>query len=129
MRMNPIARILALATCMLYLLGMVGLDPIHHLGHAHDHAEHHTLEVEADACHRAIFHGDLSLGCEHKSHIHEHHVDCDLCDVITNRVDHINPESSEVLFLFDKADFEGHYQLSLPSNFWNVKSGRGPPGV
>ena len=55
--------------------------------HRHNHAVTHTLENEADSCHRSIYHGELTLGCKHKSHVHNAEIDCQLCDVINSRCD------------------------------------------
>ena len=129
MKLSSALRFVSVLTCILYVFGMVGLDSIHRIGHSHDHAEHHSEELESDACHRAIFHGDLSLGCEHKAHVHETNVDCDLCDVITNRADQLSPEVNQVFVYSINSGYDIDFQSTLPSNFWKANRDRGPPSV
>ena len=110
-----------------YLINAVSIESFHHAVHDHDHAVSHTLEDETDACHRAIYHGDLELGCEHKTHIHETHVDCDLCNVTLIR-DYFY---STVLFDFrwnNKSSDQSYCEASSISKaFEKLYSYRGPP--
>ncbi|MCF8465013.1 MAG: hypothetical protein K9G41_09235 [Flavobacteriales bacterium] len=74
-----------------YFLNVVSFQGLHQVVHDHDHSELHTPEAEADSCHRAIYHGDTSHDCEHKSHITETITDCDLCKVTVSRF-HFNSD-------------------------------------
>ena len=69
-----------------YFLNVISFESFHQAVHNHDHAALHTEEAELDACHRAIFHGDNSHDCEHKSHLVETESECQLCDVVVSRV-------------------------------------------
>ncbi len=69
-----------------YFLNVVSFESFHHVIHHHHHAELHTEEAEEDACHRAIYHGETSHECDHKSHITQSETDCDLCKVTVSRV-------------------------------------------
>ncbi len=68
-----------------YFLNVVSFESFHQAVHHHHHSELHNEEAEADACHRAIYHGDVSHHCEHKSHITQTETDCDLCKVTVSR--------------------------------------------
>jgi len=122
-------RAFTLVIGILYGFGMIGLDVLHHAGHNHDHAEHHSVELESDACHRAIFHGDLSLGCEHTSHLHEVDLGCDLCDVITNREDVYFVSSDLSLFEEASSILEGANLAFQAQSSQSVVGIRGPPLV
>ena len=69
-----------------YFLNVISFESFHQAVHNHDHAELHTEEAEANSCHRAIFHGEVSHNCEHKSHLIETESECQLCDVVVSRV-------------------------------------------
>ncbi|MCF8461762.1 MAG: hypothetical protein K9G46_13645 [Flavobacteriales bacterium] len=79
-----------------YFLNVVSFESIHQAVHHHRHSELHTDAAEADACHRAIYHGETSLDCEHKSHLAETHNSCELCKVTVSRF-HFNSEVTEAL--------------------------------
>lgn len=66
-----------------YVLNVVSFESVHQAVHHHDHSELHSVEAELDSCHRAIYHGDKSSDCDHKSHISETESDCELCKVLT----------------------------------------------
>jgi hypothetical protein len=81
----------AIRRCFILLLSVVllmsvGVMSLHLVGHQYGHLAIHTVENELQACHRAIFHGDVS-GCEHKSHVHSRDANCRLCDLINQRHD------------------------------------------
>ena len=69
-----------------YFLNVISFESFHQAVHNHDHAELHTEEAEADACHRAIYHGEASHDCDHKSHVTKAETDCDLCKVTLSRL-------------------------------------------
>jgi hypothetical protein len=68
-----------------YMLNAVSFESFHQAVHHHHHAELHTEEAEADACHRAIYHGEVSSECEHQNHVTQTQSDCELCEVLTSR--------------------------------------------
>lgn len=76
-RQNVIHAVLALLLISSYLVGNVRSSVLHLVGHAHE-VEHHTAENEADACHRAIYHGEPD---QHEQHLTKHEV-CALCDLV-----------------------------------------------
>ena len=76
----------SLLSLFAYFLNVVSFESFHQAVHDHDHSKLHTEEAEADACHRAIFHGEESHYCEHKSHLAETESECQLCDVVVSRV-------------------------------------------
>ncbi|MCF8277963.1 MAG: hypothetical protein K9J17_14615 [Flavobacteriales bacterium] len=73
-----------------YFLNVVSFESFHQAVHHHDHSELHTAAAEADACHRAIYHGEVAADCHHKSHITQDETECDLCKVTVSRF-HFNP--------------------------------------
>jgi len=77
-------------------LNVVSFESFHQAVHHHDHSELHSQVAEADACHRAIYHGDVSHDCHHKSHITKDEADCDLCKVTVSRF-HFNSEIVKAL--------------------------------
>lgn len=68
-----------------YFLNVITFESFHQAVHHHDHSELHTAEAEADSCHRAIYHGDTTHDCDHKSHVTQTVQDCDLCKVTVSR--------------------------------------------
>ena len=112
-----------------YFLNVISFESFHQVVHNHDHAELHTVEAEADACHRAIYHGELSHDCEHKSHITKTETDCDLCKVTVSRF-HFN---SDVVKAFEKPT---QIAFNKPAstrffgyNFSLAYAPRGPPAL
>ena len=79
-----------------YFVNVVSFNGFHEAIHHHEHAELHTEEAEEDACHRAIYHGETSHDCEHKSHLTQTINDCDLCKVTVSRF-HYNPNIVQAL--------------------------------
>ncbi|MFT4524009.1 MAG: hypothetical protein ACI85F_000150 [Bacteroidia bacterium] len=106
-----------------------GVVSIHDHEHSHDHAVSHSQEDEADACHRSIYHGDLNLGCEHKSHVHDSDLDCQLCDFINNRCDQ-DLVQAESLLSFSGNNENSFSPLQSRSFNQDYEHGqRGPPRV
>jgi hypothetical protein len=110
-----------------YFLNVISFESFHQAVHNHDHAEIHTEEAEADACHRAIFHGEVSHNCEHKSHLVETESECQLCDVVVSRV-HFASASESVLNRYTQ------YTVNTPASarffgydFTLAFAPRGPP--
>ena len=79
-----------------YFLNVVSFESFHQAVHHHHHSELHNEEAEADACHRAIYHGDVSHDCEHKSHLTQTETYCDLCKVTVSRF-HFNSTSVKAI--------------------------------
>lgn len=112
-----------------YLLNVVSFESFHQAVHHHHHAELHTEAAEADACHRAIYHGDLSSDCEHKSHVSQTEYDCELCKVTVSRF-HFRSAISKA---FEKPI---HFTFNKPAstkvfgyNFSLAFAPRGPPAL
>ena len=110
-----------------YFLNVISFESFHQAVHNHDHAALHTEEAELDACHRAIFHGDNSHDCEHKSHLVETESECQLCDVVVSRV-HFASASESVLNRYTQ------YTVNTPASarffgydFTLASAPRGPP--
>lgn len=76
---------LAVLFLLSYLLNVVSFESFHQFVHQHQDAELHTAEAEADSCHRAIYHGDFSHDCHHKTHLTKQLTHCDLCKVTVSR--------------------------------------------
>lgn len=112
-----------------YLINAVSFESFHHVVHDHDHTVSHTFEDETDACHRAIYHGDLELGCEHKNHVHKSDIDCQLCDFINNRLDHgFIQDQTSLAFSVSSVDCGSVLQSHTFSQEY-VHGQRGPPQV
>ena len=112
-----------------YFLNVISFESFHQVVHHHDHSELHTAAAEADACHRAIYHGETSHDCEHKSHLTKTETDCDLCKVTVSRF-HFN---SEVVKALKKPI---HIAFNKPAstkvfgyNFSLAYAPRGPPAL
>jgi NAD-dependent dihydropyrimidine dehydrogenase PreA subunit len=86
-----------------YFLNVVSFETFHQVVHNHDHSEIHTTEAEEDACHRAIFHGDVSHKCEHKSHVTKNETECHLCKVLTSRSSEFASNNRPILSLSSSA--------------------------
>lgn len=69
-----------LGLLVIYLLGNVQISLVHQLTHVH-HTTAHTAAAEADACHRAVYHGEVDDGCTHTEHM-VNDEQCTLCDMI-----------------------------------------------
>lgn len=54
----------------LYVIGSTQNHGFHEIFHHHDSAVH-TADLEADACHRFIYHNDYVSGCGHDAHFTE----------------------------------------------------------
>ena len=110
-----------------YFLNVISFESFHQVVHNHDHSELHSQEAEADACHRAIFHGEQSHECEHKSHFLETEAECQLCDVVVSRPHY----SSETVCISESYK---QYTVNTPAsvrffgyNFSLAFAPRGPP--
>ena len=112
-----------------YFLNVVSFERFHQAVHHHEHADLHTEEAEEDACHRAIYHGESSHDCEHKSHLLETEIACDLCKVTVSRF-HFN---SATVQASNQPNQFAHIQATstafLDSNCSLVYSPRGPPAI
>lgn len=53
---------------MIYTVGAISTDFVHHLVHDHSVPAWHAPALEEDPCHRSIFHHDNAHGCEHQAH-------------------------------------------------------------
>jgi hypothetical protein len=111
------------------LLNIVSFDAFHQAVHHHHHAALHSAEAEADACHRAIYHGDLSHECEHPNHVTKSETECELCKVTVFRffyssiVTKAPLEQSEVQFNKPASSKVFGYIFSL------AFAPRGPPAL
>lgn len=112
-----------------YFLNVISFESFHQAVHNHDHAEFHTQEAEADACHRAIYHGETSHDCEHKSHLTKTETDCDLCKVTLSRL-HFASEVENTLTRYTQ------YTVNTPASarffgydFTLAFAPRGPPAL
>lgn len=68
-----------------YFLNVISFESFHQSVHQHNHSELHNQAAEQDACHRAIYHGDVAADCHHKGHFAKTVTDCDLCKVTVSR--------------------------------------------
>lgn len=73
-----------------YFLNVISFESFHQSVHHHNHTQLHTKAAEADACHRAIYHGEFEADCHHKSHVSKGETDCELCKVTVSRF-HFSP--------------------------------------
>ena len=112
-----------------YFLNVISFESFHQAVHNHDHAEFHTQEAEADACHRAIYHGETSHDCEHRSHLTKTETDCDLCKVTLSRL-HVASEVENTLTRYTQ------YTVNTPASarffgydFTLAFAPRGPPAL
>jgi len=49
-----------------------------------------SVEEEANACHRTIYHNNMVTGCHHKTHLTSPIPKCELCSILHTR--HVLPE-------------------------------------
>ena len=111
-----------------YLLNAISFESFHQAVHHHHHEVFHTAEAEADACHRAIYHGDVSSDCEHKNHVSETETDCKLCKVLTSRSPKFlvtEPVSTSLLCSLSEEQLFGSAFILEP--FLQQSFLRGPP--
>lgn len=69
---NPTAWKMCAVLCLLliYFVQFLSADFLHNLLHKHpETAVVHSIKLEADLCHRTIYHGEKNGHCGHKSHI------------------------------------------------------------
>ena len=124
---NRILKTLSVVFLLGYLLNIVSFEAFHQVVHHHHHAELHSAEAEADACHRAIYHGDHSHECEHTKHVTRTETECDLCKVTVSRFFYSSTatkaplEQSEALFIKPASSKVFGYNFSL------AYAPRGPP--
>ncbi|MCB9187398.1 MAG: hypothetical protein H6601_11730 [Flavobacteriales bacterium] len=124
-----ILRVFSLVFLAGYLLNVVSFESFHQAVHHHHHAELHTAAAEADACHRAIYHGEVSHDCEHKGHISKTENDCELCKVTVSRF-YFNTIAEKAL------EKPSHYKFDKPAStkvfgydFSLAYAPRGPPAL
>lgn len=88
----------------------------------------HDAEIEKDACHRTIYHGDLAHGCNHPSHLSKLFKKCSLCDGIL-QLDKSNLYISYFSLNFKYKVNTYHFlqQAGIPS-YPDLKN-KGPPSV
>ena len=86
---TQIIRVLSAVFLFGYLLNVMSLETFHQAVHHHHHSELHSAEAEADACHRAIYHGGVSANCNHKTHVTGTETVCELCQVLISRGAHL----------------------------------------
>lgn len=111
-----------------YLLNVISFESFHQVVHNHDHAELHTVEAEADACHRAIYHGETSHECEHENHVANTKVDCNFCKVLTSRSsDFLSNNKLEYYLSNVKTHDVFHGPGVVLETFVLLKFLRGPP--
>ena len=112
-----------------YFLNVVSFESFHQAVHHHHHAELHTAEAEADACHRAIYHGDVSTDCDHKSHIAETETECELCKVTVSRYQYASA-TVESSLKYTQAHFNKPASTKVFGyNFSLAYAPRGPPAL
>lgn len=130
--LNTNSRILKILSAIFltgYLLNVVSFESFHQAVHRHHHAELHSAEAEADACHRAIYHGETSQDCEHASHITKTETDCELCKVTVSRF-HFNSEVEKAVEKPAHAIFNKPASTKVFGyNFSLAYAPRGPPAL
>ena len=109
-----------------YFLNVVSFESLHQAIHHHAHLELHTEEAESDACHRAIYHAEVSTRCQHDNHISKHADGCDLCDVVLSN-SHQSVASSQTLNRSLIIDFQPISITYLIYEIDEYKQSRSPP--
>lgn len=112
---------------VIYVVGAIGVDLLHHYIHNHQDTEVHSSIVEKDPCHRSIFHGERENGCDHKAHFTSTEK-CKVGHVIFQTQQELTraytrvavTESTPVIFA---------YRVSLTTTSLNQPHLRGPPVV
>lgn len=126
---NRILKTLSVVFLLGYLLNIVSFEAFHQVVHHHHHAELHSAEAEADACHRAIYHGDFSQDCEHTQHITKSETDCELCKVTVSRFFY-NPTLTQAPDAQSEALFNKPASTKVFGyNFSLAYAPRGPPAL
>ena len=126
---NSFLRLLSLVFLAGYFLNVVSFESFHQAVHHHHHAELHSAEAEADSCHRAIYHGEESNDCNHKSHITKTETECELCKVTVSRFFYSTPNTT-VLKEQDNARFTKPASTKVFGyNFSLAYAPRGPPAI
>jgi hypothetical protein len=82
-----VSRLVAAFLCLaLYLTGQFQSGMLHQLEHSQVNAVVHSVAVEADACHRNIFHHDQQHGCQHPTHLTAPDRHCFQCECLLVQV-------------------------------------------
>lgn len=126
---NSFLRLLSLVFLVGYLLNVVSFESFHQAVHHHHHAELHSAEAEADSCHRAIYHGESSNDCDHKSHIAKTETECELCKVTVSRFFYSSLTSAVLDDQYDVLFNKPASTKVFGYNFSLAYAPRGPPAV
>ena len=110
-----------------YFLNVVSFESFHQAVHHHHHTDLHSTEAETNACHRAIYHGESSQDCDHKSHITKTETECELCKVTVSRFFYSSTTSAVLSEQFDAPVLKPASTEVFGCNFSLVYAPRGPP--
>jgi hypothetical protein len=110
-----------------YVAGTSQFEVFHELFHSHKNLISHSEEEEKDPCHRATYHRDTQLKCDHHSHIVVTDK-CELCDLIfhTDQILFSGFSSPPIKFL--TVDFVCN-SSGIVDTGQSINSSRAPPVV
>ena len=126
-RTNTFGNLAAALLLFGYLLNVVSFQSFHLAIHQHEHAVLHSEEAEADDCHRAIYHGDVSPDCQHENHITGTIKDCKLCEVTVSRFHYAAKKVDAIKHTSDVWFFQPASTKVFGYDFSLVHAPRGPP--
>lgn len=110
---------------LLYLVGSVQIESLHHLVHPDDHISLHSPEQEKDTCHQSIYHAGINHGCDHKSHLSEFKK-CAVCDYANHSVHLFSIYTTDLPDALSNF-IEDHYVQSEVTTTLLYSSSRAPP--
>ncbi|MBL7824606.1 MAG: hypothetical protein JNK69_14465 [Saprospiraceae bacterium] len=127
-RRNQLKDLAVLMMILTYLLAILQSKGTYL--HIHDSASEvsHDAEIEKDACHRTIYHGDLGHGCNHPSHLTKLFKKCSLCDgILQFDKSNLNLSNFRLNFLYQLDTYAFLLKSGIPSipDLMN----KGPPVV
>lgn len=116
---------LALVLLLLYVAGSVQIEGFHHLLHAEEVTELHSLQHEQDSCHKAIYHQETENTCDHSSHVVQLKK-CPVCE-LSFQTEHL---TSSVTILYSASGHPDYVSWAIhsePSARWINLPSRAPP--
>lgn len=112
---------------VIYVVGAIGVDLLHHSIHNHQDSEVHSSVVEKDPCHRSIFHGETENGCHHKAHFTRTEK-CKFSHVVFQTQQELTRDHTTVAVTESTRVIVG-YRVLLTTTSLNQTHLRGPPVV
>ena len=133
---NLTNQLIAFLLILCFAVTIVPFNFIHEHTHSHAHAEESHCDINDkihsdDACHFSLYHNQLEeKHCDHKAHISENEVECELCDMLNSQREHYTSLEDQAKFI--QANYSvllalklEHHSKSHADLFYN----KGPPKI